>query len=317
MNAENAENSETTEDAVDVVEIDGVTKSYQGQPALRDISLAIRQGEIFALLGPNGAGKTTLLRILTGILLPDSGRVRVLGGEGMEAVRSQVGYLPEERGLYRKQRVREYLTYLAELKGLDRQAARARTLAVLEQVGMAAHQDSLPDALSKGMAQRIQIAAALVHDPPFVILDEPFSGLDPVSARQLQEIVLAEKARGRTILLSTHQMAPVERLCDRLLMLHRGRTVLHGAVNDIRLRFAEGLLRVEHGEAYLTPEALPHGVQIRDASAPHVTVLAASRGQSPREILSALLAAGIDIHGFAEITPSLEEIFVRVVGEKG
>ena len=175
-----------------VVQMEHVSKNYQTHAALSDVSLTIEQGEIFALLGPNGAGKTTLLRILTGILLPDSGRVHVLGAEGRAAaqeVRSKVGYLPEERGLYKKQKIGDVLVYLAQLKGLSRTDARTRTRLVLEQVGMAAHENSLVESLSKGMAQRVQIAAALVHDPALVILDEPFSGLDPVSARQAQEVV--------------------------------------------------------------------------------------------------------------------------------
>jgi ABC-2 type transport system ATP-binding protein len=301
--------------AVPVVQIEGVSKSYQEQMALNDVSLSIGRGEIFALLGPNGAGKTTLLRILTGILLPDTGTVRIMGASGMNAVRDQVGYLPEERGLYKKQKIREYLAYLGELKGLSRQQAKARTMVVLEQVGMAAHADSTADTLSKGMAQRIQIAAALVHDPPFIILDEPFSGLDPVSARQMQDIVRAEKAQGRTVLLSTHQMEPVERLCDRLLMLHRGRTVLYGTPQEARERFAEGIVRVEHGEASIS-DVLPEGFAVKNA-VPHVTHLIPPPGMTPRDVMAALLAAGVDLRGFETVTPSLEDVFVRIVGEKG
>jgi ABC-2 type transport system ATP-binding protein len=298
-----------------VVRIEGISKTYQGQRALSDVSLTIGRGEIFALLGPNGAGKTTLLRILTGILLPDTGSVQILGASGMNAVRDKVGYLPEERGMYKKQKIREYLTYLAELKGWSRADAKARVMTVLEKVGMAAHADSNAEMLSKGMAQRIQIAAALIHDPPFVILDEPFSGLDPVSARQMQDIVRAEKAGGRTVLLSTHQMEPVERLCDRLLMLHRGQPVLYGTPNEARARFAEGIVRVEHGETSIT-ERLPEGFAVKE-SAPNMTYLIPPPGSPPREVIAALLDAGVDVRGFETVTPSLEDVFVRIVGEKG
>jgi ABC-2 type transport system ATP-binding protein len=301
---------------LNVVEIENLTKTYEGFTALDNVSLTIGQGEIFALLGPNGAGKTTLLRVLTGILLPDAGRARLLGrDEGMAAVREKVGYLPEERGLYKKQKVGDILVYFAQLKGLSRADARARTRAVLEQVGMAAHENSTTDKLSKGMAQRIQIAAALVHDPPFVILDEPFSGLDPVSARQVREIVRAEKARGRTILLSAHQMEVVERLCDRLLMLHRGKTVLYGDLAEVKERFAEGVVRVEHDNPTLEP-FLPPGVAVQD-SMPGVSNLLPPAGMPPRDLMAALLAAGARVRGFNTVTPSLEEIFVRIVGEKG
>jgi ABC-2 type transport system ATP-binding protein len=298
-----------------VVRIEGISKSYQGQLALSDVSLTIGRGEIFALLGPNGAGKTTLLRILTGILLPDTGSVQILGTGGMSAVRDRVGYLPEERGLYKKQKIREYLSYLAELKGWSRADAKARVMTVLETVGMAAHADSTADTLSKGMAQRIQIAAALIHDPPFIILDEPFSGLDPVSARQMQDIVRAEKAGGRTVLLSTHQMEPVERLCDRLLMLHRGRTVLYSTPTEARARFAEGIVRVEHGERDIV-DRLPEGFAVKE-SAPYVTFLIPPPETPPRAVIAALLEAGVDVRAFATVTPSLEDVFVRIVGEKG
>ena len=301
---------------MNVVEIAGVSKAYGGQAALSDVSLTIARGEIFALLGPNGAGKTTLLRVLTGILLPDSGTVRILGAGGMAAVRDQVGYLPEERGLYKKQKIGETLAYLAELKGLSRTDARARVRVVLEQVGMAGHINSLPDALSKGMAQRIQIAAAIVHDPPFVILDEPFSGLDPVSARQAHEIVLDEKRRGRTILLSTHQMEPVERLCDRLLMLYRGREVLHGTIRAIRDRFAEGAVRVHHNRERLDGDTvLPDGVTI-GKQAPGVAELHPGP-LSPGAAVRALMDGGVEVSGFEVITPTLEDIFVRMVTQAG
>ena len=304
-----------------VVEIQNVSKNY-GQPgqlahaALQNVSLSLFPGEVFALLGPNGAGKTTLLRILTGILLPDSGSVRVLGAEGRAAaqqVRSRVGYLPEERGLYKKQKVGDILMYLGELKGLSRADAKTRTRIVLAQVGMDAHENSQVEALSKGMAQRVQIASALVHDPPLLILDEPFSGLDPVSARQAQELVKAEKARGRTILLSTHQMEPVERLCDRLLMLHKGETVLSGTVSEVRRASSEGLVRVGHDEAHLGENIpLPSGISVR-RSENHQTDFAPGT-VSPRDLLAALLLAGVCVQGFETLTPSLEEIFVRVVG---
>ncbi|MES2463990.1 MAG: ATP-binding cassette domain-containing protein [Armatimonadota bacterium] len=298
-----------------IIEVERIVKRYGGQAVLNDISFRIGEGQIFALLGPNGAGKTTLLRILTGIILPDEGAVRILGAESMSTVRHKVGYLPEERGLYRRQPVGEILAYIGELKGLTASEARQRTKTVLEQVGMGAHIDSKPESLSKGMAQRIQIASALIHDPPFLILDEPFSGLDPASSRFLQEIVLDEKRRGRTILLSTHQMDTVERLCDNLLMLHRGNAVLSGTVAEVRGRFSEGVLRIEHESERIA--AVPAGVVVRDASLPYVTELVPEPGRSTSHVLSALLASGTPIRAVTPMTPSLEEIFVRIVSEKG
>ncbi len=298
-----------------VIEIDGIVKRYSGQTALNEITFRIGEGEIFALLGPNGAGKTTLLRILTGIILPDAGTLKILGAESMASVRHRIGYLPEERGLYRRQPIGEILSYFGELKGLASGDARQRARTVLEQVGMAAHYDSKPESLSKGMAQRIQIAAALIHDPPFLILDEPFSGLDPASSRFLQDIVLEEKKRGRTILLSTHQMDTVERLCDNLLMLHRGNAVLSGTVADVRGRFRQGILRIEHESERLP--ALPHGVTVRDGSLPHITDLVPPAGSTTSEMLSSLLASGAAVRAVTPMAPSLEEIFIRIVSEKG
>jgi len=300
--------------ALNVVEVSRLTKSYLGQTALSDATFDIRQGEVFALLGPNGAGKSTLLRILTGILTADSGTARIFGAEpGSESVRDRVGYLPEERGLYKKSPIGETIAYLAELKGVSRRESRERARQALERVGMAAHFDNKPEALSKGMAQRVQIACALVHDPPFLILDEPFSGLDPVSARQAQQIVRDERARGRAILLSTHQMAPVEQLCDRLLMLHRGQVVLYGDVGDVRRQFASGVVRVEHtGE--INAGAALGGVSVVGAE-PGVTRFALPDGMSPGTLLSALIAHGVELRGFAVETPTLEDIFVRLVGE--
>ena len=300
-----------------IIDAERIVKKYGGQTVLNEISFRIGEGQIFALLGPNGAGKTTLLRILTGIILPDAGTVRVLGADSMSAVRHLVGYLPEERGLYRRQPIGEILAYFGELKGLSALEAKRRSKEVLEQVGMSAHLNSKPESLSTGMAQRIQIAAALIHDPPFLILDEPFSGLDPASSRFLQEIVLEEKRRGRTILLSTHQMDTVERLCDNLLMLHRGNAVLAGTVAEVRSRFSEGVLRIEHESERLA--VVPDGVAVRDIHLPHVTELVpdTGTGRTTSDVLASLLASGTQVRSVTPMTPSLDEIFIRIVSEKG
>src|SRR5579883_2709261 len=190
-------------DAAAVIEVLHVGKTYASYPALSDTTFTIARGECFALLGPNGAGKTTLLRILTDILKPDTGTVRVLGSEDLMRVKDRVGYLPEERGLYKRQKVLDILSYLGELKGLSPRQAKTRALEELEAVGMAQYAQKKPEALSKGMAQRIQLAATLVHDPEIAIFDEPFSGLDPASSEDMQDLLLAQKARGRTLILST------------------------------------------------------------------------------------------------------------------
>ena len=233
----------TTSQSSDVVIADQVSKAFDGNPALTNVSFSIKRGECFGLIGPNGAGKTTLLRIITDILRPDSGAVTVLGERGSN-VRSQIGYLPEERGLYRKHRVIDVLTYLGRLKDLTSANSVVRAHTVLADIGMSEHGKSRIDSLSKGMAQRVQLAAALINDPEFVIFDEPFSGLDPVSAEATCALIAQETARGRTILLSTHQMAQAERLCTSLLMLHRGRAVLSGRWTDIQASYQTGAVLV-------------------------------------------------------------------------
>jgi ABC-2 type transport system ATP-binding protein len=294
-----------------VVDVRNVSKTYAGHVALADASFSIAQGECFALLGPNGAGKTTLLRMLTNILKPDTGSVSVFGeSRDLAVVKDRIGYLPEERGLYKKEKIVDTLTYFGQLKGMSPARARTRAGEVLESVGMASHAGAKPETLSKGMAQRVQFAAALVHDPEFVIFDEPFSGLDPVSAYAMQELLLAEKARGRTLLLSTHQMNPVERLCDRLLMLRGGQVMLYGAMEEIRARYSTGGVRVEHEG--LLPE-IPGVGSVSDE--PGVTRLLPPDDMTPNALLRRLVDSSAVLSGFAVETPSLEYIFRRVVGE--
>ena len=292
-----------------VVDVRAISKTYAGHVALGETTFSIARGDCFALLGPNGAGKTTLLRILTDILKPDTGTVAVLGTTNLVAIKDRIGYLPEERGLYKKQKIVDTLAYLGQLKGLSRKQAKTRALDVLKQVGMDSHAQEKAETLSKGMAQRVQFAAALIHDPEFVIFDEPFSGLDPVSAQAMQDLLLAEKARGRTLLLSTHQMSPVERLCDRLLMLSRGQVVLYGTVSEIRHRYQTGAVRVEHEG--LLPEINLVTVQ---STSHGTTVLLPPPEMPPAELLRRLIEQGASIRGFAAETPALEDIFIRVAG---
>jgi len=293
-------------DAPLVIEALHVGKTYASHRALEDITFTIARGECFALLGPNGAGKTTLLRILTDILKPDTGTVRILGTKNLLEVKDRVGYLPEERGLYKKQKIVDILGYLGELKGMSPRRAKERAMEALNAVGMATYAQSKPEALSKGMAQRIQVAATLVHDPEVAIFDEPFSGLDPASSQDMQELLLAEKARGRTLILSTHQMQPVERLCDRLLMLNKGRMVLYGAISEVRGRYRTGTIRIRYdGDLPQIPGVAAEPVAIGEAR------LVLQDGAAPHELMAELLAAGAKITGFETEVPTLEEIFVR------
>src|SRR5579862_1930876 len=280
-------------DAIPVIEALHVGKTYASHRALDDITFTIARGECFALLGPNGAGKTTLLRILTDILKPDTGTVRILGSEDLLSVKDRVGYLPEERGLYKKQKIADILGYLGELKGMSARSAKARAFEALRAVGMESYAQSKPEALSKGMAQRIQLAGTLVHDPEIAIFDEPFSGLDPASSQEMQELLLTEKARGRTLILSTHQMQPVERLCDRLMMLNKGRMVLYGPISEVRGRYRTGTIRVRY------EGSLPaiSGVAAEPVASGEARIVP-QPGESPHELLAGLLNAGAIINEF-------------------
>jgi len=290
-----------------IVTAECITKSFGGKVALDGVSFRIQPGTCFGLLGPNGAGKTTLLRILTDIIRPDSGTVRVLGSPA-GSVKARVGYLPEERGLYRKQRVGDVLAYLGRLKDLSNSDAARRVEDVLAAVGMREHINARIDSLSKGMAQRIQLAAALINDPEFVIFDEPFSGLDPVSSDDTAALLKSEALRGRTVLLSTHQMPQAERLCTDILMLNRGKVVLSGSLTEVLSSHRTRSLVVHHQGA-LPP--LPGMVfQQLATGVSRVTGPSASRGD---EIARALMTSDACVTAFSEEAPSLEEIFIRKV----
>ncbi|PYT07363.1 MAG: sodium ABC transporter [Acidobacteria bacterium] len=225
-----------------------VSKSYAGTLAVSHISLEVSAGEIFGLLGPNGAGKTTLIRMALDIIRPDSGEILVNSLRSTAADMNRIGYLPEERGLYRKQKVTDVLDYFGRLKGMPGGHVRQEVLAALERVGLADWASRKVEELSKGMQQKVQIVATLLHQPDVVILDEPFSGLDPVNVRMVKEMLSQLRERGCVVVLSTHQMEQVEEMCDRIAMIHQGRLVLYGRLEEIKRRFTahlEPVTRIE------------------------------------------------------------------------
>jgi len=221
------------------IETNGLTKRFDSLVAVDHLDMEVQQGEIFGLLGPNGAGKTTTIRMLMDIIKPDEGTIRVLGHPPGHKAQERIGYLPEERGLYRNLKLMECLTYLAVLKGMDRKLVRKRAELLLEQVGLEAKGNDKIKALSKGMQQKAQLVATLIHDPELVILDEPFLGLDPVSTEQVKGLIQDLRERGKTVVLSTHQMNQVERMCDRILLINEGRRVLYGPLEEIKAQYAE------------------------------------------------------------------------------
>jgi ABC-2 type transport system ATP-binding protein len=297
--------------------IENVVKAYDGKLAVDRVSFEVNGGEVFGLLGPNGAGKSTLIRMTMDILRPDSGRILINGRPSIDADHDRVGYLPEERGLYRKQKVIDVLDYFGRLKGMNGRDVRAKAQAALDRVGLGEWAKKRVDALSKGMQQKVQIAGTLLHEPEVVILDEPFSGLDPVNARLVKDIILALKREGKLVVLSTHQMDLAEELCDRIVMIDRGRRVLYGTLREIKKRYAEEIkgatgranVVVVDGEGEFA--SLP-GV-LTATTGGGATRLTLAPDLRPERFLEAALASGMTIARFEAAPTPLEEIFVHVV----
>ena len=222
---------------VPAVEVNHIVKSYADKAVVNDLSFSVTQGEIFGLIGPNGAGKTTTIRMMMDIIKPDLGEVTILGEKLSEASKNKLGYMPEERGLYKKLKVIDSIIYLASLKGVDRHSAEEKANELLSQTGMLPHQGKKIEELSQGMGQIIQFLVTIVHDPELVILDEPFSGLDPVNTELLKSMFADLRNQGKAVILSTHRMNEVEELCDRILMINNGCSVLYGNLTEIKSRY--------------------------------------------------------------------------------
>lgn len=286
------------------VKVSNLSKSFNGHNVVKDISFDISKGEIFGLIGPNGAGKTTIIRMLLDIIRPDSGDIRILDDTLSSETKNRIGYLPEERGLYKKLTVFETLVYLGALKERDSKE-RAKTL--LEKMGMLSHKDKKISELSKGMQQKIQIIAAIIHDPEFIILDEPFSGLDPVNMKLVKELIIELGKEGKTILISTHMMDQVERMCDRIFMINKGNGVLYGSIDEIKSRYGKNTVLLEfEGELKNIP-----GIKKMNNSGNYAELIL-EQGSDTREVLKSL-AGMVRVSKFEISTPSLNEIFIMVV----
>ena len=291
------------------VEVVDVVKAYEEMIAVDGLSFSVEAGEVFGLIGPNGAGKTTTIRMMMDIIQPDAGRVSIFGEIPSQATKGRLGYLPEERGLYKKLSVIETITYLASLKGMDPQTIETEADALLERTGMFASKKKRIEELSKGMSQIIQLIVTIVHDPELVILDEPFTGLDPVNTERVNRLLLDLREQGKAVILSTHQMNQVEALCDRVLMVNDGRSVLYGALDEIRAEHRGHAVFVESdAEVPLVP-----GVTERRTHKDHVE-LVLDAAATPQQTLEALVQAGVPIERFEVATPSLNEIFISTVG---
>jgi ABC-2 type transport system ATP-binding protein len=293
------------------VRIEGVTKSYNSVVAVDGVDLVVPTGSLYGLLGPNGAGKTTTLRMAMRMLLPDAGRVLIFGQPLDDRSQDLIGYLPEERGLYPKMKVIQVLRFLGALKGLSQAEAGRRGLEWLERLDLAPWAERKIHDLSKGMQQKIQFVAAVLHRPPLLILDEPFSGLDPINAGLLKDIMLGLRAQGTTIILSTHRMEQVEMMCDSICLIHKGRKVLDGNLKAIKQSYGKNTLRLEHagGDGFLQFPDLVEGVNHHGA----VVDLRLKPGADPQQILRAAVERGIAITHFELIEPPLNDIFIEKV----
>ena len=291
------------------VAVSHLSKSFGPIQAVKDVSFEVMPGEIFGLLGPNGAGKTTAIRMMLDIFRPDAGEVRVFGGKMTEATKNRIGYLPEERGLYQDLKLEQTLVYLATLKGLTEADARERLTHWLKRLELYEHRNKKVQELSRGMQQKAQIISALIHDPELIVIDEPFSGLDPVNTRLVKEIIEEQSAAGKAVIMSTHQMYQVEALCSRIVLIDHGLSVLYGQVDEIKRQFAGNAVTLE-GQGDFANLAGVLGAR-RHNGAWH---LALAAGTSAQDIFQALAAQdGVKIERFEIAEPSLEDIFIHVV----
>lgn len=292
-----------------VIEVNQIRKSFGSMKAVDDVSFQVERGEIFGLMGPNGAGKTTSIRIMLDIYKPDAGTVSILDSRVNEAIKKRIGYLPEERGLYQDITLETCLLYLASLKGVSRPEAKERLQQYLERFDLEAYRKQKIKTLSKGMQQKAQLIATLIHQPDVIIIDEPFTALDPVNTQMVKDIFRQERERGTTIVMCTHQMHQVEALCDRIALINKGQLVLYGKLADIRHDYATQAVIVR------SPQELPDNL-------PGVTGIEPQNGDmrlhlademTADDLLKALVSRGVSLESFSIAAPSLEEIFIQTV----
>ena len=302
---------------MDILTVEHVTKRYAGHTALDDVSLSIPKGSVYGLLGPNGAGKTTLIRIINRITAPDTGRV-LLGGREIapEDVR-RIGYLPEERGLYKKMKVGEQAVFFTRLKGLSRRDAVARLKKWFVKFGIEGWWDKTIEELSKGRAQKVQFIVTVLHEPELLIFDEPFSGFDPINANLLKEEILALRDKGATVIFSTHNMSSVEEICDHITLINKSKNILSGRVDEIRRRHGANIFEVAYrGEEADLRRAVEGRCEILEGAAEESVYrtlkLHVEHDEEVRQVIDAANRA-VELRSFREIIPSMNDIFIRAV----
>jgi ABC-2 type transport system ATP-binding protein len=292
------------------LEISAVSKTFDITRVVDDISFDVNTGEIFGLIGPNGAGKTTTIRMIMDIIRPDAGRINVFGSKINERAKDSIGYLPEERGLYKKLSLLQSLYYIASLKGMEREHADKRADEILKRVGLSAHKNKKIEELSRGMGQMAQFMITIIHEPDLVILDEPFANLDPVNTELLKEIIFELREQNKAIILSTHRMNEVEELCDRVFMINRGKGVLYGKLSEIKSEYRKNSIFLEY-EGQLGDL---RGVEIKQQRQGSAELIL-NRGTTPKEVLQQLLARGTQVNRYEVSTPPLHDIFLQIAGE--
>ncbi len=289
--------------------IEHVSKTFGDYKANDDISLSIQKGKIFGLLGPNGAGKTTLIRMITRILLPDSGTILFDGKPHNDKHTERIGYMPEERGLYKNMEVYDHLVYLAKLKGLSASDAKTKTVQWLQRLAIESWRDKKIEELSKGMSQKVQFIGTVIHEPELLILDEPFSGLDPINSQIIDEEIHRLKAEGKTIIFSTHRMEQVDQICDEIGLINKGHLILHGDVMELKSRFKQSIFEVKFSESAENIDF--SGIAVVEQSANRMVLRANEKSNA--ELLRLLLDRGLEITSFQEILPTVQQIFIQQV----
>ena len=301
-----------------IIECKNVSKSFGEKVALDNVTLDIPKGKIFGLLGPNGAGKTTLIRIINRITIPNSGSVLFDGRPITQDDVEKIGYLPEERGLYRKMKVGEQAMYFAQLKGMSYREAQEELKKWFIRFGIESWWNKKVEELSKGMAQKVQFITTVVHKPSLLILDEPFSGFDPVNAQVIREEILRLKSEGSTIILSTHNMESVEELCDSIALINKSHVVITGGVEDIRRQYGNNNVELVYTSktSLMSERGAFKVLSDEDESDRHTAVLALEDGASANDALTAILKQGISVNSFKELVPRMNDIFIKLVTEE-
>lgn len=295
---------------MNLLEIQDLKKYFATQKAVDGISMNVAKGSIFGLLGPNGAGKTTLLRMITGIFYQDSGEI-LFNGKKFDPEKdvARIGYMPEERGLYKKMKIGEQAVYLAQLKGLSKSEANSKIKAWFEKLEMETWWNKKVEDLSKGMSQKLQFVTTVLHDPELIILDEPFSGLDPVNANLIKDEIFNLAKKGSTIIFSTHRMEQVEEICNHIVLVNKGKKILDGTLTDIKNDFKENIYRINAEMPAHIASPLFDIVQ----QAPGKLLIKLKDGARTNDVLQYFINGNIELHSFNEVLPSLNEIFIKLV----